>query len=172
VIDELAALTAYADLAIRREADRLLSEVLTQGRALGVVVVACVQDTRKDVVTMRGLFTQTGALRLRSTEETVMVLGEGMTRIAPAHRISPTFPGTGWVVEDTGAADRVRADYWPDPLIRDLATRYATTVRIDPTPPDPDPAPASEPGPVRRPRSARRPRTTDRGSLRVEEGAA
>jgi S-DNA-T family DNA segregation ATPase FtsK/SpoIIIE len=169
VIDELAALTAYADLAIRREADRLLSEVLSQGRALGVVVVACVQDPRKDVVSMRGLFTQTVALRLRSTEETVMVLGEGMTRIAPAHRISPTFPGTGWVVEDTGAADRVRADYWPDPLIRDLATRYATTVHVDTTPP-PDAEP--EPGSERRPRSARRPRTTDRGSLRVEEGAA
>ena len=97
VIDELAALTAYADISIRREADRLLSEILTQGRALGVVVVACVQDPRKDVVSMRGLFTQTVALRLASADETVMVLGEGMTRIAPAHRISPTFrERRGW----------------------------------------------------------------------------
>ena len=89
VIDELAALTAYADLDVRREAGRLLAEILTQGRALGVVVVACVQDPRKDVVAMRGLFTQTVALRLRSAEETVMVLGDGMTHTAPAHRISP-----------------------------------------------------------------------------------
>jgi S-DNA-T family DNA segregation ATPase FtsK/SpoIIIE len=134
VIDELAALTAYADLDVRREATRLLSEVLTQGRALGVVVVvACVQDPRKDVVAMRGLFTQTVALRLRSAEETVMVLGEGMTHVAPAHRISPTYPGTGWVVEDTGAADRVRADFWPDRLIRDLSTRYAVTAPHEPT---------------------------------------
>ena len=35
VIDELAALTAYADLDVRREAGRLLAEILTQGRALG-----------------------------------------------------------------------------------------------------------------------------------------
>ena len=131
VIDELAALTAYADLSIRREAERLLSEILTQGRALGVVVVACVQDPRKDVVAMRGLFTQTVALRLRSTEETAMVLGDGMTHVAPAHRISPTFPGTGWIVEDNGAVDRVRADYWPDDLIRDVSTRHATTVHVD-----------------------------------------
>lgn len=124
VIDELAALTAYADSSLRREAERLLAEILTQGRALGVVVVACVQDPRKDVVTMRGLFTQTVALRLRSSDETAMVLGDGMTRIAPAHRISPAFPGTAWVVEDNGAADRVRADYWPDELIRELADRY------------------------------------------------
>ena len=95
VIDELAALTAYADLDVRREATRLLSEVLTQGRALGVVVVACVQDPRKDVVAMRGLFTQTVALRLRSSDETVMVLGDGMTHIAPAHRISPDPSGHG-----------------------------------------------------------------------------
>lgn len=126
VIDELAALTAYADLSIRREADRLLSEILTQGRALGVVVVACVQDPRKDVVGMRGLFTQTVALRLRSSDETAMVLGDGMARVAPAHRISPAHPGTAWLVDDAGAADRVRADYWPDELIRVVASRYAT----------------------------------------------
>jgi S-DNA-T family DNA segregation ATPase FtsK/SpoIIIE len=148
VIDELAALTAYADLEVRREATRLLSEILTQGRALGVVVVACVQDPRKDVVAMRGLFTQTIALRLRSTEETLMVLGDGMTRIAPAHRISPIHPGTAWVVEDTGAADRVRADFWPDALIRDLSRRYATGVRHDgPPSPSPSPPPSSPPAP-------------------------
>lgn len=176
VIDELAALTAYADLSIRREADRLLSEILTQGRALGVVVVACVQDPRKDVVGMRGLFTQTIALRLRSSEETAMVLGDGMTRVAPAHRISPTFPGTGWVVEDTGAADRVRADYWTDTLIRDLSTRYATRVRVDL---DPEPehgstaavgAERSERVRERKPRTPRQPRSRADG---VEaEGAA
>jgi len=185
VIDELAALTAYADLSIRREAERLLSEILTQGRALGVVVVACVQDPRKDVVAMRGLFTQTIALRLRSSEETTMVLGDGMTRIAPAHRISPTYPGIAWVVDDTGAADRVRADYWPDHLISDLSTRLATPVAVDLAPPV-DPAPPvphrgadlraeeSDDRP-RKPRSPRRPResrgTADPVSL-VEDGAA
>ena len=78
MIDELAALIAYADPDTRRDAGRLLSEVLTQGRALGVVVVAMVQDPRKETVGQRGLFTQTVALRLRSAEETRMVLGDGM----------------------------------------------------------------------------------------------
>jgi S-DNA-T family DNA segregation ATPase FtsK/SpoIIIE len=174
VIDELAALTAYADLSIRREADRLLSEILTQGRALGVVVVACVQDPRKDVVSMRGLFTQTVALRLRSSEETAMVLGDGMTHVAPAHRISPAHPGTGWVVEDTGAADRVRADYWPDPLIRDLATRYATEVHVDLTPPDPPAeAAADDTSSIERARKPRTPRaSTRRASGGSREGDA
>jgi S-DNA-T family DNA segregation ATPase FtsK/SpoIIIE len=165
VIDELAALTAYADLDIRREANRMLAEILTQGRALGVVVVACVQDPRKEVVAMRGLFTQTIALRLRSVEETVMVLGDGMSHLAPAHRISPTHPGTGWIADDTGAADRVRANYWPDDLIRQLARRFATEVHHDTTSThdqdDQDLASAVvTPGePVRKPRAPRKPRS-------------
>lgn len=124
VIDELAALTAYAEMEVRKAAGRLLSEVLTQGRALGVVVVAMVQDPRKETVGMRGLFTQTIALRLRSVEETRMVLGDGMARVAPAHRISPAAPGTGYVVGDDGAVELVRADFWPDELVRAVAARY------------------------------------------------
>jgi S-DNA-T family DNA segregation ATPase FtsK/SpoIIIE len=128
VIDELAALTAYADVGTKREASRLLSEVLTQGRALGVVVLACVQDPRKEVVGMRGLFTQTIALRLRSPEETRMVLGDGTAALAPAHRLSPAAPGSAWVVEEDGTLDRVRADYWPDELVRQTAATYPALV--------------------------------------------
>ncbi|GAB3055128.1 hypothetical protein GCM10027053_14930 [Intrasporangium mesophilum] len=123
-IDELAVLTAYSDSDTRKEASRLLAEVLTQGRALGVVVLACVQDPRKEVVGLRGLFTQTVALRLRTADETRMVLGEGAAATAPAHRISPAAPGTAWVIEEDGSADRVRADFWPDHLVQAVATRH------------------------------------------------
>lgn len=112
-----------------------------------------------------------------------MVLGDGMTRVAPAHRISPSYPGTAWLVEDTGAADRVRADYWPDPLIRDLSTRYATTVQVDldPAPrPDQDAsatftAERSEHVRERKPRSPRQPRPRPAGSAQaggVQPGGA
>ncbi|GAA6525079.1 FtsK/SpoIIIE domain-containing protein [Intrasporangium sp. DVR] len=131
VIDELAALTAYADADTKREASRLLSEVLTQGRALGVVVLACVQDPRKEVVGMRGLFTQTIALRLRSPEETRMVLGDGTAALAPAHRLSPAAPGSAWVVEEDGSLDRVRADFWPDELVRHTAATFPALVVED-----------------------------------------
>jgi len=173
VIDELAALTAYGPAEYRREAEDLLGIILTQGRALGVVVVAFVQDPRKEVVNMRGLFTQVIALRLRSSDETTMVLGDGMHRVAPAHRINPGTQGMGWVVEDTGAVDRVRADYWPDDVIRVVSDRYATEVRIDLPEDEPDngrrggldwskstrPARGPEtPGPEPRPRKPRSPR--------------
>lgn len=171
VIDELAALTAYADVMVRREAERLLSEILTQGRALGVVVVACAQDPRKDVVPVRGLFTQTIALRLRSTEESVMVLGEGASAIAPAHLISPRVPGTAWIVDDTGAADRVRADFWPDDVIRAVARSHQAAVVTD-LPVESLEERAGEfdraLGETRRPRSPRRPRA-ENGRMQLLE---
>lgn len=161
VIDELAALTAYGDAEVRREASRLLAEILTQGRALGVVVVACVQDPRKEVVGMRGLFTQTIALRLRSVDETRMVLGDGMAGLAPAHRLSARHPGTAWIVDDAGNADRVRADFWSDDLIRHTADVYRSASRF-PVPATHDVAPPLSEVPAsrseRKPRSPRTPR--------------
>ena len=165
VIDELADLIAYSDPAVKAEANRLLAVILTQGRALGVVVVACVQDPRKETVGMRGLFTQTSALRLRSADETRMVLGDGMAALAPAHRLNPTAQGSAWVVEDDGTVDRVRADYWPDPLIRQVANAYAAPVVASPSDADlggPGVDDAAAVWLARKPRAARAPRPARR----------
>ena len=125
LIDELAGLTAYmSDPALRKEAAASLSRILTKGRALGIVVVAFLQDPRKEVLPMRGLFTQTIALRLRSRDEVIMVLGEGLADAAPAHRISPDLPGTGYLIAEDGHVTKVRADYWTDDQIRSTAKKY------------------------------------------------
>ena len=101
-----------SDPALRKEAAASLSRILTKGRALGIVVAAFLQDPRKEVLPMRGLFTQTIALRLRSRDEVTMVLGDGMADTAPAHRISPDRPGTGYVIAEDGHVTRVRSDFW------------------------------------------------------------
>lgn len=125
LIDELAGLTAYmSDPALRKEAAAALSRILTKSRGLGVVVAAFLQDPRKEVLPMRGLFTQTIALRLRSREEVAMVLGDGMADKAPAHRISPDRPGTGYVIAEDGHATKVRSDFWSDDQIRSTARKY------------------------------------------------
>jgi S-DNA-T family DNA segregation ATPase FtsK/SpoIIIE len=125
LIDELAGLTAYmSDAALRKEAAASLSRILTKGRALGIVVAAFLQDPRKEVLPMRGLFTQTIALRLRSRDEVTMVLGDGMADTAPAHRISPERPGTGYVIAEDGQVTKVRSDFWSDEQIRSTATQY------------------------------------------------
>ena len=125
LIDELAGLTAYmSESALRKEAAASLSRILTKGRALGIVVAAFLQDPRKEVLPMRGLFTQTIALRLRSREEVTMVLGDGMADKAPADRISPNRPGTGYVVAEDGHTTKVRSDFWSDDQIRSTAMQY------------------------------------------------
>lgn len=125
LIDELAGITAYmSDPALRKEAAASLSRILTKGRALGIVVVAFLQDPRKEVLPMRGLFTQTIALRLRSRDEVTMVLGDGLADKAPAHRISPDRPGTGYVIAEDGHATKVRSDFWSDDQIRTAARQY------------------------------------------------
>jgi S-DNA-T family DNA segregation ATPase FtsK/SpoIIIE len=125
LIDELAGVTAYmSDPALRKEAAASLSRILTKGRALGIVVAAFLQDPRKEVLPMRGLFTQTIALRLRSRDEVTMVLGDGMADKAPAHRISPGRPGTGYVIAEDGQVTKVRSDFWSDTQIRSTAKQY------------------------------------------------
>lgn len=128
MIDELAGLTAYmSDPALRKEATASLSRILSKGRGLGIVVTAFLQDPRKEVIPMRGLFTQTIALRLRSREEVTMVPGDGMADTAPAHRVSPDTPGTGYVVAEDGQVTEVRSDFWTDDQIRAVAKQYGRT---------------------------------------------
>lgn len=172
VIDELASLTAYmSDNNARREAARLLSSILTKGRAFGVVIIGAIQDPRKETIPARGLFTQTVALRLRSASEVSMVLGEGMQDVAPAHKISDAQPGTAFVVEEDGSTSKVRAAYWPDGVIRATADRYPTphVESLDPVPEttetDSTDAPTGETKgspekKSRKPRAPRKPRAT------------
>jgi len=79
IIDELANLTAY--LTDRQLKDRIkaaLGIVLSQGRAVGVHVIAAIQDPRKEVLPARGLFPTRIGLRLSEAAEVDMVLGDGL----------------------------------------------------------------------------------------------
>ncbi|AXN46769.1 FtsK/SpoIIIE family protein [Mycobacterium marinum] len=125
LIDEFAGLTNYlSDPAMCKAAKASLSRILSKGRGLGIVVAAFVQDPRKEILPMRELFTQTIALRLRSRDEVAMVLGDGMANRAPAHRISPNQPGTGYVIAEDGQVTKVRSDFWSDDQIRTTAKQY------------------------------------------------
>jgi S-DNA-T family DNA segregation ATPase FtsK/SpoIIIE len=53
-----------------------------------------------------------------------MVLGDGTADTAPAFRISPESPGTGYVIAEDGQVTKVRADFWSDLQIRSTASQY------------------------------------------------
>ncbi|ASL07121.1 cell division protein FtsK [Mycobacterium intracellulare subsp. chimaera] len=151
VIDEIAALTAYVtDRKVRTEIEQLLGLLLSQGRAVGISVVAAVQDPAKDTLPVRQLFTVRIGLRLTEATQTTMVLGQGARDAgAECDRIPDTTPGVGYMMVDgTAHAQRVRAFHVTDHNITALATRFRR--------------PASQPT------STHQPRSTDTGQAAGE----
>jgi S-DNA-T family DNA segregation ATPase FtsK/SpoIIIE len=127
IIDEIAALTAYViDRKIRAEIEHLLGLLLSQGRAVGISVVAAIQDPSKDTLPVRQLFTVRVGLRLTEASQTAMVLGQGARDGgAECELIADTTPGVGYVMIDgTAQPQRVRAFHVTDPDITDLTTRF------------------------------------------------
>jgi len=153
MIDELAALTAYCpERDLQRRAEMAINLLCSQGRAPGFMVVACLQDPRKEVIPARGLFTQMVGLRLKDLSETSMVLGEvAVLSGALCHRITVDQPGTGYVLPEDGSHPiRVRAGYASDDAIRTVAQQFGTATRIPIVAPPPEEDLRSQ----RRPRNA------------------
>jgi DNA segregation ATPase FtsK/SpoIIIE, S-DNA-T family len=128
VVDELAALTAYTtDRDAKKDISAALSLLLSQGRAVGVLVVAALQDPRKDVLPARDLFPTRIALRTTEPEQVDMILGDGARkRGARCDHIPEALPGVGYVSLD-GVAEpvRVRFAHVTDIHIEALADQYA-----------------------------------------------
>ncbi|MFI6741496.1 FtsK/SpoIIIE domain-containing protein [Nonomuraea sp. NPDC050451] len=132
VVDEVAFLTAYqSDKDLRRRISAALATLTTQGRAVGVGVLAALQDPRKEVMNIRNLFPDKIALRLDESEQVDMVLGDGARdRGALADHISPVpelGAGVGYVrLETSPDPIRVRAAYVSDADIRAMADAFAS----------------------------------------------
>ena len=133
VVDELASLTAYVtDRDAKTRIRAALSLLLSQGRAVGVVVVAALQDPRKDVLPFRDLFPTRIAMRLTEPEQVDMTLGEGARRRGAAcDKIPEHLPGIGYVVLD-GIAEPIRVRF---PHVTD---DHITTMAVPDTPADLD----------------------------------
>ncbi|ETK34254.1 FtsK/SpoIIIE domain-containing protein [Microbispora sp. ATCC PTA-5024] len=130
LVDEVAFLTAYqSDKQLRQRITAALATLTTQGRAVGVGVMAALQDPRKEVMNIRNLFPDKIALRLDESEQVDMVLGDGARdRGALADHISPIpelGAGIGYVrLETSPDPVRVRATYVSDADIRQMVAEY------------------------------------------------
>ncbi|GAA2208429.1 FtsK/SpoIIIE domain-containing protein [Nonomuraea monospora] len=131
IVDEVAFLTAYqADRDLKRRISAALATLTTQGRAVGLGVLAALQDPRKEVMNIRNLFPDKIALRLDESEQVDMVLGDGAReRGALADQISPDpllGAGVGYVrLETSPEPVRVRAAYVSDADIHAMVKAYA-----------------------------------------------
>ncbi|MDT3440969.1 FtsK/SpoIIIE domain-containing protein [Pseudofrankia sp. BMG5.37] len=159
LVDEIAFLTAYGPVAVRRRVAESLPLLLTQGRAPGFVVVGGVQDPRKDVLTWRDLFPVRVCLRMSEDGQVDLVLGRG-AHAAGAHAelIPMDRAGTGYVRTDEAPIPvLVRAAWQDDDDIHTVATRYGhPAVTPDPVePPEQQARPVVAPRPA--PSAPRRP---------------
>jgi DNA segregation ATPase FtsK/SpoIIIE, S-DNA-T family len=128
IVDEIASLTAYiGDRKARTEVEQLLGLLLSQGRAVGVSVIAAVQDPSKDVLPIRQLFSIRVGLRMTESSQTTMVLGAAAREAgAVCDQIPTSTPGVAYVCEDGDAEPvRVRAFHVTDADIDCLATHFA-----------------------------------------------
>ncbi|WP_113699063.1 FtsK/SpoIIIE domain-containing protein [Nonomuraea lactucae] len=130
LVDEVAFLTAYQpDKQLRQRISAALATLATQGRSVGVGVMAALQDPRKEVMNIRNLFPDKIALRLDESEQVDMVLGDGARdRGALADHISP-IPELGAGVaymrlETSPEPVRVRAAYVSDTDIRAMVAVF------------------------------------------------
>jgi S-DNA-T family DNA segregation ATPase FtsK/SpoIIIE len=127
LVDELAFLTAYQpERDLRKRAEAAIATLTSQGRSVGVCVVGALQDPRKDVISLRNLFSTRIALRLDESDQVDMVLGDGARdRGALADQITPdpwTGAGVGYVrLEASPDPVRVRAAYVSDADILAMA---------------------------------------------------
>lgn len=133
LVDELAAVTALVtDTALRARIGAALRLLLSQGRAVGFVVVAATQDARKETTDTRDWFPHRVALRTAEAAQADLILGRGAReRGARTERIPDSLPGVGYVVVDDAAEpvrvrfarvtdehiERLADDYEPVPLI-------------------------------------------------------
>ncbi|MEV0228118.1 FtsK/SpoIIIE domain-containing protein [Nonomuraea sp. NPDC050786] len=131
IVDEVAFLTAYQhDRQLRQRISAALATLTTQGRAVGVGVLAALQDPRKEVMNIRNLFPDKIAMRLDESEQVDMVLGDGARdRGALADQISPNptlGAGVGYTrLETSPDPVRVRAAYVSDTDIRAMVAEFA-----------------------------------------------
>jgi len=131
LVDELATLTAYADRKQRAEVEQLLGLWLAQGRAVGVTVIAAVQDPSKDVVALRQLFPVRVGLRMTEATQTAMILSTSAHQQgARCEEIPDSTPGVGYVLTDgSSAIQRVRAFNVTDSDITWLDAHFAPPSR-------------------------------------------
>jgi hypothetical protein len=128
VVDELAHYLTWPDKKPRDAFTDTLRDLVSRGRAAGIVVIAATQKPAADVIptSLRDLFGYRWALRCTTNAASDTVLGTGWaTTGASAADIKPSARGVGWLLHETGTPARLRAHHLTDTNIHTIAARAA-----------------------------------------------
>ncbi|MFI1995711.1 FtsK/SpoIIIE domain-containing protein [Actinoplanes sp. NPDC020271] len=131
-IDEIAYFSATVGTKTQRdEFATLLRDLVARGRAVGIIVIAATQRPSSDIIptSLRDLFAWRFAGRCTNDSSSDIVLGHGWAQKGwTANVISPTNPGAGLLISESGSPELVKVAYLNDATCAAIAA-YATLLR-------------------------------------------
>jgi len=123
-IDELAFYMRSGTKDERTELSEALRDLISRGRAAGMIVVAATQKPSSDIVPtyVRDLFSFRMALRCTTPEASDTILGQGWAKEGySASTLDPMLRGVGWLLAEGAVPLKIRTHYLDDDAIADLA---------------------------------------------------
>ena len=126
VIDELAFYLGGSDRKQRAEITELLRDLVSRGRAAGIIVLAATQKPSADVIPtqIRDLFGFRVALRCSTPQASDTVLGQGWAALGySASTVDPSARGVGFLLAEGGVPVRFRSCHLSDDQIDEIAAR-------------------------------------------------
>jgi DNA segregation ATPase FtsK/SpoIIIE-like protein len=135
VIDELAHYLTASDRKERSEFADALRDLVSRGRAAGIIVLAATQKPSADVVptSIRDLFGFRWAMRCSTPQASDTILGSGWASAGySAADIDPATRGVGYLLHEGGIPQRIRSYYLDDSDLASLSER-AERVRVRPS---------------------------------------
>jgi len=132
VIDELAFYLGGQDRKQRLEFTELLRDLVSRGRAAGIIVLAATQKPSADVIPtqIRDLFGFRMALRCSTPQASDTVLGQGWAALGySAASVDPSARGVGFLLAEGGVPVRFRSCHLSDNEIDVISGRAAALRR-------------------------------------------
>jgi DNA segregation ATPase FtsK/SpoIIIE-like protein len=138
VIDELAHYLTASDRKERSEFADVLRDLVSRGRAAGIIVLAATQKPSADVVptSIRDLFGFRWAMRCATPQASDTILGSGWASAGySATDVDPATRGVGYLLHEGGIPQRIRSYYLNDSDLASLSKR-AERIRADSSMPE------------------------------------
>ena len=126
VIDELAFYLRGGKKETRENFAELLRDLVSRGRAAGIIVVAATQKPSHEIVPtwIRDLFSFRLAMRCTSSDSSDTILGQGWASQGfSASTIDPSMRGVGYLLAEGGLPTLVMTPYLSDEEIEVIASR-------------------------------------------------
>jgi DNA segregation ATPase FtsK/SpoIIIE-like protein len=125
-IDELAFYMRGGKRDERTELTETLRDLISRGRAAGIIVIAATQKPSNDIIPtfVRDLFSFRMALRCTTPEASDTILGQGWASQGySASTLSPTARGVGFLLAEGAAPVKIRTHYLDDDAIAGLSAQ-------------------------------------------------